>query len=102
MTGPALLAVRGGRPVRVPEPMRHVATLPRLFQVVQAGIAGRPAGFAVSYDVRGVPTSIAIDPELDVADDRSRTARTGSACCAPGRGSAHDGQPPPRAELSGS
>jgi hypothetical protein len=80
---PVRIAVRDGRPAAVPERVRHVATVPLLFAVVQEAIDARVAALRVEYGERGVPRSIWIDRSARMADEevgyRIEGFKTGSA-----------------------
>jgi hypothetical protein len=68
---PRTLTVRRGSPVRPPAHLKDVATVPRMFRVVQRAIDDGVAGLAVAYGRRGVPRSITIDVSRHIADEES-------------------------------
>ena len=69
-TTPAVITVRRGHPVDPPRRLRRVATIWRLFSVVQNAIDARVDGLTARYGrVRGIPRSIAVDPERNLADE---------------------------------
>lgn len=69
-TSPHTVVVRGGRITRAHEAVRDVATVPRLFRVVQRAIDGKAVRLTVRYDAtRGVPRSIAVDQSFMIADE---------------------------------
>ena len=69
-TSPHTVVVRGGRIVRAHEAVRDVATVPRLFRVVQRAINSKAVRLSVRYDsTRGFPRSIAIDQSFMIADE---------------------------------
>jgi hypothetical protein len=68
---PRTLTVRRGSPVRPPAHLKAVATVPRMFRIVQGAIDDRVAGLTVTYGGRGVPRSIAIDVSRQIADEES-------------------------------
>ncbi len=71
ITKPRTLTVRRGSPVRPPSHLTKVATVPRLFRVIQKAIDARVVGLTALYRARGVPKSIAIDVSGMVADEES-------------------------------
>ena len=48
---------------------KEVATVPRLFRLIQREIDAGVADLAVTYGKRGVPRSIAVDGSRQIADD---------------------------------
>lgn len=66
------IVVRGGRPVAgTPKNMLDLATVPRLFRKIQRSIDRKVAGIRVTYGKRGVPKSISIDVDAQIADEES-------------------------------
>jgi hypothetical protein len=66
------IVVRGGRPAAAtPKNMRDVATVPRLFRMIQHAIDQKVARIQVTYGKRGVPSSISIDFDQRIADEES-------------------------------
>ena len=68
-TRPAVIVVRDGNPVDPPRRLRNVATVPRLHRRIQKAIDERVDGLTVRYGRRGVPRSVAIDPQRMLADE---------------------------------
>jgi hypothetical protein len=68
---PRTLTVRRGRPVDPPRHLRQVATVPRLFRVVQEAIDRGVAGLGVTYGAHGLPRSISIDVSRMIADEET-------------------------------
>ncbi|MBA3748819.1 MAG: hypothetical protein H0W96_15205 [Solirubrobacterales bacterium] len=66
-----LVVVHGGVPKRWPSGLKPVATVPRLFQVIQDAIDARAAKITAAYGRRGVPREIYIDRAIYVADEES-------------------------------
>src|SRR3954451_1840850 len=60
-TTPRTLTVRDGRARRPPQNLKPIATVPRMFRVVQRAIDRQVAGLAVTYGATGLPRSISID-----------------------------------------
>jgi hypothetical protein len=70
VTKPAVITVRDGRPVDAPRRLRKVATITRLFRVVQRAIDDRVDGLIVRYgSERGIPRKIHIDFEQMLFDE---------------------------------
>jgi hypothetical protein len=63
------IKVRDGKPVGTPPALRAYDTVPRLFARIQRAIDSHPYRVDVSYDKRGVPTMLAVDPDRSIADD---------------------------------
>jgi hypothetical protein len=61
--------VRDGVPRKSATAEKALATVPRLFTLVQRAIDQKVAGLTVRYGARGVPTSIFIDGSQRIADD---------------------------------
>lgn len=61
--------VRNGRPVSYPQDLKAVATVPRLFKLVQSAIKQNAASITVAYTKRGYPKSISIDYDRRLADE---------------------------------
>jgi len=61
--------VRGDRARAFPSAMNDVATVPRLFRLIQRAIDDGVVELNVSYGSRGVPRSIFRDGSANVADD---------------------------------
>jgi hypothetical protein len=61
--------VRRGRPVNPPRRWRHVATVPRLFAMIQRGIHGRGGTASATYRKNGSPKEIRVDPIIRAVDD---------------------------------
>jgi hypothetical protein len=64
-----LVVVRNGHPTTFPTGLQSVATVPRLFKVIQGAIDDGVAKLTVTYSTRGVPRSISIDRIAGAADD---------------------------------
>jgi len=64
-----VIFVRNDRPLNAPATLRRVATILRLFRVVQSAIDDGVADLSVSYDRRGIPRRIGIDGHRMIADD---------------------------------
>jgi hypothetical protein len=64
-----VIFVRNDRPVNAPATLRGVATILRLFRVVQGAIDDGVADLSVSYGRRGIPRRIRIDGHLMLSDD---------------------------------
>lgn len=62
--------VRGGRPYAPVKYVRDIASVPRLFAVVQEAINGEGT-FEVSYGATGAPTRIDLDPIPTASNDES-------------------------------
>ena len=69
MTDPARIVVRDRRPVDPPRRLRKMATVTRLFRLVQGAIDDRVADLQVRYDERGVPRRIFVNSLLQLADE---------------------------------
>ena len=67
--GPSQIVVRGGQPLGAAQAFSDVATVPRLFAIVQQAIDDEVASLTVRYDVRGVPVSIDIDRNRLIIDE---------------------------------
>lgn len=57
--------------MRPPSHLTKVATVPRMFRVIQKAIDGRVVGLTALYGARGVPKSIAIDVSGMILDEES-------------------------------
>jgi hypothetical protein len=68
---PRTITVRGGIPVRPPSHLKEVATVPRMFRLIQRSIGRGVAGLDVTYGARGVPRTISIDVSRMIADEES-------------------------------
>jgi hypothetical protein len=66
-----LVVVRDGVPKLWPSGMKSVATVPRLFGLIQAAIDQRAAKITATYGKRGVPREIYVDYAVYVADEES-------------------------------
>lgn len=66
---PHVITVRRGAPVRPPDVLKNVATVPRLFRTIQGAIDGKVAPIQVTYGARGVPSAIGIDRSREIADE---------------------------------
>lgn len=64
-----LVIVRNGKITKFPAGMKSVATVPRLFKLVQGFIDADVASLDVTYSSRGVPRKIAVDRIAGAADD---------------------------------
>ena len=64
-----VVVVRGDRARAFPSAMNDVATVPRLFRLIQRAIDDGVVELNVSYGSRGVPRSIFRDGSANVADD---------------------------------
>lgn len=64
-----LVVVRNGVPTKFPTGLKSVATVPRLFKVIQGAIDDGVAKLSVTYSKRGVPRSISIDRIAGAVDD---------------------------------
>jgi hypothetical protein len=64
-----LVIVRNGHPRKFPTGFESVATVPRLFKVIQGAINDAVAKLTVTYSARGVPRTISIDRIAGAADD---------------------------------
>jgi len=69
VTDPARIVVRDRRPVDPPRRLRKMATVTRLFRLVQGAIDDRVADLQVRYDERGVPRRIFVNSLLQLADE---------------------------------
>ena len=67
--GPSQIVVRGGQPLGAAPAFSDVATVPRLFAIVQEAIDDEVASLTVHYDLRGVPVSIDIDRNRQIIDE---------------------------------
>ncbi len=63
------IKVRDGKPVGTPPALRAYDTVPELFARIQRAIDSHPYRVDVTYDTRGVPTMLAVDPERSMVDD---------------------------------
>jgi hypothetical protein len=63
------LKVRGGAPVHPPDNLRNVASVPRIFHVIQQAIDEKVASLQVTYVKRGFPRSVWIDRSRQIADE---------------------------------
>ncbi len=69
-TKPRTVVVRGGRIVKAADEVRDVATVPRLFRIVQRAIDDKVVNLDVRYDAkRGFPVSVFVDRSLMIADE---------------------------------
>ena len=68
-TTPRTLTVRDGRARKPPQNLKQVATVPRMFRVVQRAIDDQVASLRVTYGTRGLPRSIAVDVRREIADE---------------------------------
>jgi hypothetical protein len=64
-----VVVVRGGIAQRWPSGMKSVATVPRLFRLIQGAIDGRAAKITAVYGKRGVPREIYTDRAVYIADE---------------------------------
>jgi hypothetical protein len=64
-----LYVVRNGVPRKSAAGDRDLATVPRLFRLIQRNIDRGVADLTVTYAGRGVPRSIAVDGSRQIADD---------------------------------
>ena len=68
----SIRSVTGGQPVNE-EYFAPYDTIPKLFDMIQAAIAKKPAQIVVRYDPKiGFPTDIFIDPDKSIADEETR------------------------------
>lgn len=63
------VVVRNGIPTKFPTGLKSVATVPRLFKLIQGAIDDGVAKLSVTYSKRGVPRSISIDRIAGAVDD---------------------------------
>lgn len=70
-TRPRVLKVRGGLPVNPPQNLGPIASVPRMFRLIQGAIDQKVAGLTVRYGARGVPRQISIDRSRQIADEES-------------------------------
>ncbi|MCW2958248.1 MAG: hypothetical protein JWP18_1051 [Solirubrobacterales bacterium] len=68
---PRTITVLGGSPRRPPSHLKDVATVPRMFRLIQRSIDRGVAGLDVTYGARGVPRTITIDVSRMIADEES-------------------------------
>jgi hypothetical protein len=69
-TRPRTVVVRNGKIVRASKYVRDIATVPRLFKIVQAAIDRKVVNLDVTYDAkRGFPRNIWVDTSLQIADE---------------------------------
>ena len=66
-----LVIVRGGVIKRHPPGMKSVATIPRLFGLIQGAIDGGASRITATYGKRGVPREIYVDRVLYVSDEET-------------------------------
>ncbi len=66
---PRTITVRGGVPRSAPSHLKDVATVPRMFRVIQGAIDDGVAGLDVTYGPRGVPKAISVDVSRMIADE---------------------------------
>ena len=66
---PRTLTVRGGAPVKPPSHLRAVASVTRMFQLIEGAIDDGVASLGVTYGAHGVPRSINIDTSRQIADE---------------------------------
>ncbi|MDX6678360.1 MAG: hypothetical protein QOE31_2412 [Solirubrobacteraceae bacterium] len=66
-----LVVVHGGVPQRWPSGLKAVATVPRLFKVIQAAIDARAARITAIYAKHGVPREIYVDRAVYIADEET-------------------------------
>jgi hypothetical protein len=64
-----LVVVRDGHPTKYPARLKSLATVPRLFTLIQGAIDHRFASIDVSYGRRGVPRSISLNRFANAVDD---------------------------------
>lgn len=65
------LRVRNAAPVNPPQNLGPIASVPRMFRLIQGAIDDKVAGLTVSYGTRGVPRKIGIDRSRMIADEES-------------------------------
>jgi hypothetical protein len=66
------IVVRAGRPTpRHDTAIGDLVTVPRMFRAIRAAIHDRVHGLRVTYGRYGVPSSISIDPDANIADEES-------------------------------
>jgi hypothetical protein len=66
---PRTVVVRKDKIVKAAEEVREIATVPRLFRIVQQAINKKVQNLDVTYDaVRGFPRTIFVDGSLQIAD----------------------------------
>jgi hypothetical protein len=63
------IKVRDGKPVGTPPALRAYDTVPELLARVQRAIDSHAYRVDVTYDKRGVPTTLAVDESRSLADD---------------------------------
>lgn len=68
-TGWHKVKVRNARPGRVASDVKEIATVPRLFSVIQKAIDKKAHKLTVTYGALGVPTKISIDSIKNVIDE---------------------------------
>ncbi len=69
-TGFHKVKVRGNRVSGTPHTdIKEIATVPRLFKVIQKAIDAKSHGLKVTYSTYGVPKQISIDPIENVIDE---------------------------------
>jgi hypothetical protein len=66
---PHTFVVRAGRPVHPPKGSRGVATVPRLFSIVQDAIDKRADGLRVAYRTKGALEEVSVDQYRNTVDD---------------------------------
>lgn len=70
-TTPRTLRVRNASPVKPPQNLLPIASVPRMFRLIQGAIDDGVAGLTVRYGARGVPRQIGIDRSRMIADEES-------------------------------
>lgn len=68
---PRTIKVRGSVPIKPPMHLKSVASVGRMFGVIQAAIKDGVASIAVTYGTYGVPRAVAIDVSRQIADEES-------------------------------
>lgn len=68
---PRTIKVRGTLPVKPPQNLASVASVPRMFRTIQGAIRDNVAAIEVVYGTYGVPKAIAIDRSFQIADEES-------------------------------
>ena len=66
-----LVVVHGGVAKRWPRGLRSVATVPRLFRLIQGAIDGGAARITATYGRFGVPREVYVDRALYISDEES-------------------------------
>ncbi|WP_354699527.1 hypothetical protein DSM112329_05244 [Paraconexibacter sp. AEG42_29] len=68
---PRTIKVRNTFPVKPPQNLGPVASVPRMFRTIQGAIDGKVATIGVKYGRYGVPSTITIDRDFRIADEES-------------------------------